>query len=352
MLVAVSLLAVGCGTVVPARGPRPATVGLSGQAFELRSESLPVRAARLAFDSGDVAVLSVVSEPPGDWSFSLTPAAGAAEPLTITATATTAAVAYELRYLLALADGDGSVVRRLTPLLVMATATGAEATSDREVVQTTDFCLVRGRGGERVEADMDRATLWALAHLEELVDPGLISQLSEHLWHNQMLEKQVGSYNGIIAFGCRQLELEPHNIDAYTTTAWLLWSKWVSWRNSPERMPDGEHRLDEAVALLQRGRRLNPDSARYHYEAGITIMPVARFHQRELYALVTDLLKNADQLATDTKLKIRARLSLGHCFRHWDRDAEALAWYRKVLELDAGNEVATRCISDLLGGAE
>jgi len=190
--------------------------------------------------------------------------------------------------------------------------------------------------------DKDRVALWVHRHAARLKDPEFLMAVSDHFWHNQELDDPPGSYNRLVDLNLRALELAPHAVSLYGTTAWLLWSKWVSWQQDPKSMPGGKTKLDEALALLTRGDRANPGNAEFLCEAGSVLLPVIRYHRPDLAAVAEGYLRRAAETAQGGKIAVKAwRTYAGLLFRG-GRYEEAARWYRKLLEAAPESEVARR----------
>ncbi|MBT3374161.1 MAG: tetratricopeptide repeat protein [Lentisphaerae bacterium] len=345
---AVALLA-GCRSVqlgeASRRRPSPAVTG-STKLLELRSPSLPLASARLVFDGNRVVVTSTADGVRTGWEWHCAQDDGK-RVWRLTAERTPGGTAGTVEYLF-LIEASELGPAALRPLLATARGVSDTDSADATVHQTTDVELVDSGSGATVRTDLTQTTAWCLEHLDELRDPELAAVLGEHLWHHQNEDSPPGSYNGIIALAYRQVELDPQVVRAYTDTAWLLWSKWVSWKQDPEGMPDGEDGVTRALALLRRGAEANPDSARYHYDAGMTLMPLARSHLPDLYPTVNRHLERAVDLSDDLRLRILAGRQLGHNFRLAGDVDSAERWYRRVLELDPDNIPAKDCLRRLL----
>jgi len=186
-----------------------------------------------------------------------------------------------------------------------------------------------------------------LANLKTSRNLDLMWSCQEFYWHNGHLENPPSSYNNFIRIGYRYIEISPHESDQYANMAWLLWSKWVTWKKTPEKMPDGEHKLTEAYALALRGRASNPQDSEYHRKIGEVMWFAAKSYSPEYYPFVIESLELADFYSPPSKTQIRIRLTLGHIHRNLQNTERALHWYHKVLELDPNNEVALRLIKEL-----
>jgi len=222
----------------------------------------------------------------------------------------------------------------------------ARLNGGRCVLQTSDV-RVSFAGGPLAKLDEEATACWAPDHVEVLTDVGFIMKLSDILWHNQALDRPPGSFNDIIRLHYRVLELDPTAVDVTTTTAWLLWSKWVTWKRDPEAMPDGKTKLREALALLEQGSTQNAGNARYAYEAARILTPVARFHRKDLTQTVLHYLKTAHRLETDPRRLVRIRLDIAHQYRLGGNRKKAREWYRDVLKLDPKQRVALSYLDKL-----
>jgi tetratricopeptide (TPR) repeat protein len=187
----------------------------------------------------------------------------------------------------------------------------------------------------------------ALQNLAQVTDIDLLNDCMEYYWHHGDEENPPGSYNNTIALGRRWVQVDPQATQTYTVVAWLLWSKWVTWSNHPEQMPDGATKAQEAIDLLLVGRAANSTDGDYHLDCGNTILPLAKFHLPQYYPFVEKSFQLADQYFTDPAKKVRTRLNLGHTYRYENKKAEAIAAYKSVLEIDPNNTVAIRYLKEL-----
>lgn len=164
----------------------------------------------------------------------------------------------------------------------------------------------------------------------------------------QDFDPEPGSFNAPIKIGYRVISLNPHFVDIYRAVAWMLWSKWETWTENPEAMPDGESKLNEAVNLLSQGLRYNTDSVVYLVEAAYVLWPVAQRHKPELYDLVLNWFVRADVLmSAPIRDRIRVRLNIAHIYRNTLRTEAAIAGYLAVLELDPSQQTAQRFLTCL-----
>lgn len=190
---------------------------------------------------------------------------------------------------------------------------------------------------------------WIKSHLDTSIDIELMSQLTDWYWHHGHIDIPPGSFDSIIKLSYRIVQLEPQSPQVYCNAAWLLWSRWVSWKQDPEKMPIGEHDDQTAIKFLLQGRKACMDDAAYHHEAAMTVWGLARHHNSEYFNFIIDSLKLAEKaIKPDNQwLHIRIRLTLGHTYRQLKDTDNALKAYRSVLELDPKHEVAIRIIDEL-----
>ena len=205
-----------------------------------------------------------------------------------------------------------------------------------------DIGLRFGSGPMRYP-DKDRATLWIYRNAAHIDDTALLVAAAENVWHNPDLDDPPGSFNRIIDLNKRLLDIDPHAVDTYGTTAWLLWSKWVTWTQDPASMPDGATKVDEALALLARGDKANPGNAHYLFEAGSVLIPLVQYHRQDLRPVLEDYLRRAAKGATSPpSFVVKARRTYASHLFMVGEVAKARYWYRRVLDVDPDNEVATR----------
>lgn len=179
-------------------------------------------------------------------------------------------------------------------------------------------------------------------------DTGMLKECMGFYIDNQQFDSPPGSYNKAIQIGYRIVTIDHKDIDTYTTMAWLLWSKWVSWTKNPNRMPDGEGKADQAVELLNWGKQWNQNSERFYKESADTIWPLAKYYRTDLYKFVIENYRKAELLAGENdSVKVRIRLNLGHAYRQIHEKQNAIYWYKRALELAPANDVALRCLASL-----
>jgi tetratricopeptide (TPR) repeat protein len=128
--------------------------------------------------------------------------------------------------------------------------------------------------------------------------------------------------------------------------AYLLWSKFATWRKNPAQMPDGEGREKEAIALIEKGGAYFPRDATYWLDAVHTTFPLAKHYWKDHFLKIIGWCRVADRYGNRVQ-KIRARLDIGHSYQQLERVSDALAAYRSVLEIDPTNRVALREIDEL-----
>lgn len=212
----------------------------------------------------------------------------------------------------------------------------------------SSFALEKGQGtsdSDRLDYEFHESVL---QDISRQYDTELLRESMGFYLDNQQFDSPEGSYNKAIRLGYQIVNVDRRDIDTYTTMAWLLWSKWVSWNKEPNRMPDGGGKADEAVELLNWGKQWNQKSARYYKESADTIWPLAKYYRADLYDFVIENYRKADLLAeANDLLRIRVRLNLGHVYRQTGQKRPAMFWYRRVLEIAPKNEVAGRYLAHL-----
>ena len=203
------------------------------------------------------------------------------------------------------------------------------------------------------EADIERAALRCgklLSQLGASTDANQMILCMDFYWHHGGYKSPEGSFNNTIAMGLRILEVEPDQIEMYTDVAWLMWSKCAKWVHHPDDMPDGAKKADEAIALLERGARVPAlqFNSVYYLKAADIIAPLARYYRPDFYAFVIRNYVTAYSYAEDDRMRVRARLNLGHLYNRRLNDFErAKTNYRIVLQIDPSNKVAQRELNSL-----
>ncbi|KKO18806.1 MAG: hypothetical protein BROFUL_02467 [Candidatus Brocadia fulgida] len=181
---------------------------------------------------------------------------------------------------------------------------------------TSSFAAERGNGLSKSDHTIYTLGEQALRNLDRQHDADLLRECMGFYIDNQQFDNPEGSYNKAIRIGYQILNIDRKDIDTYTTMAWLLWSKWVSWTINPTRMPDGEGKADQAVELLNWGKQWNLKSERFYKESADTIWPLAKHYRTDLYGFVIENYRKADLLAKSNDLaRVRIRLNLGHAYR-------------------------------------
>ncbi len=185
-----------------------------------------------------------------------------------------------------------------------------------------------------------------IAELSTSTDLDLMSLLMDWYWHHEHLDTPPASFERIIRMGYRYVEVEPTAGSIYCNTAWLLWSRWVTWKQDPEKMPIGAGGAEAAQQVLLRGRAANPTDAAHLFEAAMTLWGLARFHDQKYYQFILDSLHQAEQCAKEPQLHARIRMTLGHVYKQLGQREQAKQWYEKVLEVDPENEIAPRILRE------
>ncbi len=88
---------------------------------------------------------------------------------------------------------------------------------------------------------------------EELID-AVLGDTMNKLWEQSDEHFHVGEYNHSIGLDRIVVQGDPHNMEAYSTAAWLFWST---------------ARNDEAEAILQEGLAANPNNYYMYDEVGV-----------------------------------------------------------------------------------
>ncbi len=139
--------------------------------------------------------------------------------------------------------------------------------------------------------------------------------LGDHYFH-------TGAWDRTVAALERVIRLAPEAVDAYANAAWLLWST---------------NKTEQALAYYHRLIANNPDNPEAYYIFG------QYYFTRKQYQEALPQLQRAVALG----LTSPKRHVLGHCLVKLERPQDALAFWRRVLAEEPGNEVAAREINKL-----
>jgi len=199
------------------------------------------------------------------------------------------------------------------------------------------------------EASLIRASEKACAqlmnNLATSTDTGLMLECSHFYWHNQMLDSPPASYNNMIKIGYRYLELVPKDEEEYLNTTWLLWSRWVTFKQFKEKNPDandeilkknfpfGHNGLALALELLKSGQRITK-TASFYYSSAEAMWPVARFHDPSLYSFVLEGFTISQFIAKDKNEKLYAQVALGLVHKQLKQYHPALYWLQEAKNLN------------------
>lgn len=184
--------------------------------------------------------------------------------------------------------------------------------------------------------------------LDQCIDIELMCQLMEYYWHHAMLDTPPASFEGIIKLSYRVVELEPQSPEIYTNAAWLLWSRWVTWKQKPEGKLLGEGDDQTAIALLLKGRKANMENAAYHFDAAMTVWGLAMHHKPEYFQFIIESLHLGDKYAGQNKrLQTNIRRTIGHAYRKTNRLEDAKKAYLRALELAPEDEIIKRLLKEL-----
>ena len=181
-----------------------------------------------------------------------------------------------------------------------------------------------------------------IKNLNFVWDKEILYSCSAFYWHNGGYDDPPSSYNNVIKIHYRLLTLDPRDVDTYGTTAWLLWSKWVTWKKDPQAMPDGEGKKDESIRIFDNGITYNRRNALFYNEYAGHMLGFLKDYERAI-----ELYKRTDELATDNKLREQARLNVARCYRHIGQNESAIIWYKAVLEINPQNQNAINALAEL-----
>ena len=144
----------------------------------------------------------------------------------------------------------------------------------------------------------------------------LTGNQADHYFHS-------GQWRQAVAMLDRQIELNPTDIDPYSSAAWLLWSN---------------GRLDEAMHYYDRMIAASPAD-----QEGYFIIGTYYYQFRRQYAEALTWYAQA----LDHGLKSPKRHMYGHTLEHLGRTADALAFWQKLHTEDPHDAVATREVERL-----
>lgn len=198
----------------------------------------------------------------------------------------------------------------------------------------------------QIESDHQRC-LNLILNLKNVFDQRALDFCSDFFWDNPDLDSPPGSFNNVILIEYRSLQINPFQADEYSYVAWLLYSKWVIWKQHPIEMPDGQGKVEEALALVKNGRRYFTTNADYHLRVATTFFPIAKYHKPDYFRFVLESYALADQFGTTLRTLKSARFGAAvscKLMKDWDG---AVKWYRAVLKLEPTNAVAAHELQKL-----
>lgn len=228
------------------------------------------------------------------------------------------------------------------------------AHSDGEVIYEGDsFRVTLEDSDSEAMRKEEEARLARIARCEDMADHAQrhsnlekVSECVDVIWHSHT---DVG-YKRLIALGKRVVELDPSDYEMTTTVAWLYYSKWVMWKNGNENVgPEDEHAMEKALAYLdaQSKHPENEFNSSYHMAAAHLLAPAAKVHDGGLFPTVIRYYLKAEVFSDDPSVKLRARLSIAHAYRHSGKCERAEAWYKKALSIDPENRAAHTSMKNL-----
>ena len=206
--------------------------------------------------------------------------------------------------------------------------------------------LVAQAGGFRAAGEDGSQAKCAqvVADAATIVDEDALYECRDFYWHHA--DYDIG-WNKMIKLTYRMIDLDPRNAELYGDCAWLLWSKWVRWSQNPQDpagMPDGAKRKAESMRVFEDGL------ARTHRDFNILVA-----YAKHATGFLQDwpkgieLWTEVNARAADDKMRIRARLSLGECYRKLGQAEPAKRWFKAVLEIDPQNRSALTYLRELEG---
>ena len=335
------LIALWCSPLSCGSEHHDTDFGLSGP-FELRAEGLRMQRVRLQLPEMKLVDYTGKEEPDSpEWQVTLRQEPADPSLWRLRLEQTTDVVRRSVEYVIGL-EQDDSTSAALTPVMATEIAVDIDSGVLLYRSQTIEWTIENPLQETTNSVILGRTALWVLDHLQQVYSTEILDVCTDYFGHHSDPRGSPYGFGRSVACINRRIELDPQDIEAYTLNAWLLWSDWVTWKLHPDRISDGEGKAEEAVRLIKKGRAANPDSAAYHFDAALTLEPLAHYHRPELMPFVIRYYLYAEDLATETALRVRIRLNLGHRFRQQGKTEEAIRWYRAVLEIDPENRVAHR----------
>ena len=325
--------------------------GLSGP-FELHTEGLRMQRVRLQLPEMKLVDYTGKEEPDSpEWQVTLRQEPADPSLWRLRLEQTTDVVRRSVEYVIGL-EQDDSTSAALTPVMATEIAVDIDSGVLLYRSQTIEWTIENPLQETTNSVIVGRTALWVLDHLQQVYSTEVLDVCTDYFGHHSDPRGSPYGFGRSVACINRRIELDPQDIEAYTLSAWLLWSDWVTWKLYPNRIPDGRGKAEEAIRLIKLGRAANPANAAYHFDAAQTLEPLARHHRPELMPFVIQYYLYAEALATGTALRVRVRLNLGHRFRQQGQTEEAIRWYQAVLEIDPENRVAHRYLDKLKGKGE
>lgn len=169
-------------------------------------------------------------------------------------------------------------------------------------------------------------------------------------------EDNTTAWTKVIQMGLRSIEISEwryqhlgafyDNDPAVENTTYAYFNYWSAWKYNPESYPGGEHAIEDSIAVLKRAEKFNAGSA--------TFYRITADHYRFLFwqdqswaPQLIDSLQKVDTFTKDPRAKLLARLDLGRTYRDLGQTAEAIAWFRRALEINPKSIVALEQIRKL-----
>jgi len=340
------LIALWCSPLSCGSEHHDTDFGLSGP-FELRAEGLRMQRVRLQLPEMKLVDYTGKEEPDSpDWQVSMRQEPADAGLWRLRLEQTTDVVRRRVDYVISL-EREDSTKGTIIPVIATETATDVNSNVLLYRSQTIEWTAEDARRQQTRGIDLERTAIWVLEHLQQVYSTEILNVCTDYFGHHADPGGSQHGFASSVACIKRRMEIDPQDIEAYTLSAWLLWSDWVTWKLHPNQIPDGPGKVEEAIRLIKIGRAANPANAAYHLDAAQTLEPLARHHRPELMPFVIRYYLYAEALATETALRVRIRLSLGHRYRQGGQTDEAIRWYQAVLEIDPENRVAHRYLDKL-----